>query len=127
MELPKLELGIPDWEEAMELNIGSNIIRNTSGVLNVAGKEQIFLEIGDDGQLLLTMDLYDLNGKHIAKLRRNAWAFNDGERFTVTTNPSDLVLSEQRSGDVVVRVWVVDRGHIEIQEGRFFFAQRSPS
>ena len=29
----------------MELNIGSTIIRNTSGVLTVAGKEQIFLEI----------------------------------------------------------------------------------
>lgn len=43
----------------MELNIGSNIIRNTSGVLNVSGKEQISLEIGKDDQLLLTMDLYD--------------------------------------------------------------------
>jgi hypothetical protein len=43
----------------VELNIGSNIIRNTSGVLNVSGKEQISLEIGKDDQLLLTMDLYD--------------------------------------------------------------------
>jgi len=43
----------------MELNIGSNIIRNTIGVLNVQGKEQIFLEIGEDDQLLLTMDIYD--------------------------------------------------------------------
>jgi len=43
----------------MELNIGSNIIRNTTGVLKVQGKDQIFLEIGDDDQLLLTMDIYD--------------------------------------------------------------------
>jgi len=74
----------------MEINIGSNIYRNTSGVLNVAGKEQIFLEIGNDSQLLLTMDIYDNKSQHIAKLRRNAWVFNNNNRFTITTHPSSL-------------------------------------
>ncbi len=104
----------------MELNIGSNILRNTSGVLKVAGQEQIFLEVGENGQLLLTMDLYDQTGKHIAKLRRNAWAFNEGERFAITTNPSDLTLRESKSGAIVVRARVLDPTHIEIPEGRFF-------
>ena len=104
----------------MELNIGSNILRNTSGVLKVAGQEQIFLEVGENGQLLLTMDLYDETGKHIAKLRRNAWAFNEGERFAITTNPSDLTLRESKSGAIVVRARVLDPTHIEIPEGRFF-------
>jgi hypothetical protein len=104
----------------MELNIGSNIIKNTSGVLNVEGKDQIFLEFRDDGQLLLTMDIYDQAGNHIAKLRRNAWAFNTGERFDITTNPQDLTLTDTQSKEIVVRVHVVDRSHIEIPEGRFF-------
>ena len=104
----------------MELNIGSNILRNTSGVLKVAGQEQISLEVGGNGQLLLTMDLYDQTGKHIAKLRRNAWAFNEGERFAITTNPSDLTLRESKSGAIVVRARVLDATHIEIPEGRFF-------
>ena len=104
----------------MELNIGSNIIRNTSGVLNVSGKEQISLEIGKDDQVLLTMDLYDQAGKNIAKLRRNAWAFNDGDRFAITTSPKNLTLSDSKSGAIVVRVRVMDQTHIEIPEGRFF-------
>jgi len=104
----------------MELNIGSNILRNTSGVLKVAGQEQIFLEVGENGQLLLTMDLYDETGKHIAKLRRNAWAFNEGERFAITTNPSDLTLRESKSGAIIVRARVLNPTHIEISEGRFF-------
>jgi hypothetical protein len=107
----------------MELNIGSNILRNTSGVLRVAGREQIFLEVGENGQLLLTMDLYDQTTKHIAKLRRNAWAFNEGDRFAITTNPSDLTLRESKSGAIVVRARVVDQTHIEIPQGRFFTHQ----
>jgi hypothetical protein len=104
----------------MELNIGSNVIRNCSGVLSVGGKDQIFLEVGNDGQLLLTMELYDETGKHVAKLRRNAWAFNEKGRFSITTNPDNLTLIDTATGAVVVRVQVVDRSRITIPEGLFF-------
>ena len=104
----------------MELNVGSNIIRNTSGVLNVAGKEQIFLEIGTDGQLLLTMEIYDNKGHHIAKLRRNAWAFNENNRFSITTNPNSLKLVDNGTGEVVVEVNVIDKDRIQIPKGRFY-------
>lgn len=105
----------------MELNIGSNIIRNTSGVLNVSGKEQIFLEIGKENrQLLLTMDIYDANGQHIAKLRRNAWAFNNNDRFSITTDPSSLKLIENETNDVVVEANVIGTGQIQVLNGRFY-------
>ena len=32
----------------MELDIGSNVITNTTGILTVQGKKQISLEVGDD-------------------------------------------------------------------------------
>ena len=104
----------------MELIIGSNIIRNTSGVLNVAGKEQIFLEIGTDGQLLLTMDIYDDRSHHIAKLRRNAWAFNENNRFSINTDPSSLKLIDNKTGEVVVEVNVIDKDRIQISKGYFY-------
>ncbi|OGW75298.1 MAG: hypothetical protein A3J72_01890 [Nitrospirae bacterium RIFCSPHIGHO2_02_FULL_40_19] len=105
----------------MELNIGSNIIRNTSGVLSVEEKEQISLEIGErDDQLLLTMDIYDSKGNHIAKLRRNAWVFNDKDRFEVTTIPASLKLIDKESGDIVVEANVVEKDRIQILQGRFY-------
>jgi len=104
----------------MEINIGSNIIRNTNGVLNVEGKDQISLEVREDGQLLVTMDIYDDAGKHTSRLLRNAWTFNKGDRFWVTTNPSDLSLTDSSTGEIVVRVRVIDRGHLEVLEGRFY-------
>jgi hypothetical protein len=104
----------------MELNIGSNIVRNASGVLNVQGKNQITVEIRPDMQLLLTMDIYDSNGKHIAKLRRNAWTFNNKDRFEVTTNPTSLKLIDKESGEIVVEVNVKDRNTIQIINGNFY-------
>lgn len=105
----------------MELNIGSNLIRNTSGVLNVEGHEQIYLEIGErDRQLLLTMDIYDTDGTHVAKLRRNAWVFNNHDRYEITTHPSSLRLTDTLTGEVVVEANVVDPNHIEMLNGRFF-------
>ncbi len=105
----------------MEINIGSNIIRNASGVLRVYGTDQIHLEIGEhDQQLLLTMDVYDAQGNHAAKLRRNAWAFNNADRYQVTTQPSSLTLSDRTTGEVLVAAQVVDRGRVEVSQGHFY-------
>jgi len=105
----------------MELNIGSNIIRNTSGVLNVQGKEQIGLEIGKiDKQLLLTMEIYDSNGQLIGKLVRNAWVHNDNDRFIVTTHPTSLKLIDKQTGGIIVEAKVTDKGNIEIPQGIFY-------
>lgn len=104
----------------MEVIIGSNTIRNTSGILNVRGKKQIFLEIGRDGQLLLTMDLYDSARNHVAKLRRNAWAFNKEDKFEVTTTPASLKLIDKETRDVVVEANVEAKSKIKIPRGRFY-------
>jgi hypothetical protein len=105
----------------MELNIGSNILRNTSGVLNVQGKDQIYLEIGKvDKQLLLTMEIYDANGKLIGKLVRNAWVTNDKDRFDITTHPSSLKLIDKQTGETVVEANVTGQDMIEIPQGKFY-------
>lgn len=109
----------------MELIIGSNIIRDTSGVLNVQGYDQIFLEVGEDGQLLLTMDIYDAARNHVAKLRRNAWAFNDRNRFEVTTSPTSLKLIDKESGETVVDASVLDKDKVQVSQGTFYTKEGS--
>ncbi|MCI0559582.1 MAG: hypothetical protein MN733_13895 [Nitrososphaera sp.] len=113
----------------MELNIGSNIFRNTNGVLALQGKEQIVLEMNpDQTQLLLTMDLYDTEGSHIAHLRRNSWAFNDKTRFQLSTSPvaaslfTDpvwLKLTNKETGDVVLELIAVDKERVHVLRGKF--------
>jgi hypothetical protein len=102
------------------LTIGTNRIINTSGVLTVMGHPQIKLERRRDGQLLLTMDIYDSTGSHVARLRRNAWVFNLGNEYAITTNPANLSLTHTPSRDVLVEVSVKSTSEIHIVQAKFY-------
>lgn len=115
----------------LELNIGSNIFRNTNGVLKIQGKEQIVLELRpDDHELLLTMDLYDGEGTHIAHLRRNTWAFNAASRFVFATTsasspslfsePSWLKVSDSQTGDPILEITPANQAKIYVVSGKFY-------
>lgn len=112
----------------MDLKIGSNVFRNTNGVLIVQGKEQIVLEVrAATHDLLLTMDLYDTEGKHLAHLRRNAWVFNVEDCFTLSTGPdrpstvdrSWVQVSWSQTGETVFVATLADRDVVAIPDGRF--------
>ncbi len=117
----------------MELEIGSNTFRNTNGVLTLQGKEQLVLELRPDSNLLLlTMDLYDKDGDHIAHLRRNRWAFNIEDRFTLFSqlpspslflDPPSLKLLDQNTDEVVLEANVVEKDKLVIPQGKFFTHQ----
>jgi hypothetical protein len=114
----------------MEINIGTNVFRNSNGVLKVLGKEQIVLQfLPEENRLLLTMDIYDDRGEHIAHVRRSTWAFNENNRFELTGNqgslalfssPSWLKLTDKESGDIVLEASVNDKGHVQIIQGKFY-------
>jgi hypothetical protein len=104
----------------MELTIGSRVFRGTSGVLIVQGKQQLSLEWGmEPHQLLLTMNLYNAGGMHIARVRRNAWTFNDRDRFELSAVRGVVKLIDTTTGEVVVEARVVGRDKLEIPRGCF--------
>lgn len=113
-----------------ELLIGSNIFRNTNGVVNIQGKEQLVLETRPaQGLLLVTVDLYDANGTQIAHVRRNTLMINQAAQFTIdihqaTTNmPSDapwVRLYGRQSGEIAFEARVVSDNRIQITSGRFY-------
>ncbi len=104
----------------MELRIGSTIISNTSGILNVQGKQQVSLEWGEwSGRLLLTMNLYNAGGKHTARLRRNEWTFNDNGQFEFTNNPRSLKLIDTKTGHVALEARVIGQDKVAIPRGTF--------
>jgi hypothetical protein len=113
----------------MDLNIGSNVFRNTNGVLKVEGKEQLVLQIdAEDPQLFVTMDLYDAAGTQLAHLRRNVWRINHHNRFDVERVPSDtslftlpmcVTLIDKPTG-IVLEVKLMDMQTVYIPHGRFY-------
>jgi hypothetical protein len=104
----------------MQLTIGSNRLRNNDGVINVRGDEQIAFEWGQyDSELLLTMDLYNISGYHIARLRRNQWTFNDRERFAFTANATGVSLVDTKSSQVALEARVVGGDSVVVTQGVF--------
>jgi hypothetical protein len=104
----------------MQLTIGSSRLRNTDGIISVRGDEQIVFEWGQlDSRLLLTMDLYNVSGNHIARLRRNQWTFNDRDRFAFTTSATSVSIVDTSSSEVVLEARVVDDDSVAVTRGVF--------
>lgn len=117
-------------KQGLELLIGSNIFRNTNGVVRIQGKEQLFLESKpEQGLLLVTIDLYGETGAHIGHLRRNVLALNQTNQFTVDVHraddsiPSDFPwvrVTDQLSGKTVLEACVTGHKKIHVVQGTFY-------
>lgn len=119
----------------LELLIGSNIFRNTNGVVKIHGKEQLVLESKPERGLLLTIDLYSEGGTRIAHLRRNVLALNQAERFAVeihraqsdsATDAPWVRLSDRQSGEIVLEARLASENKIQIASGKFYSHKGTP-
>jgi hypothetical protein len=117
-------------KQGLELLIGSNVFRNTNGVVKIHGKEQLVLESKpDQGLLLVTMDLYSETGGHIGHLRRNVLALNQAGQFAVEvfraqsnppTDTPSVRLTDQRTGEIVLEAVLASENRIQIASGKFY-------
>jgi len=120
--------GTTKGDAVQEIKLGSNIVRDSNGVFKFQGKEQLVLECRS-GQLWLTMDFYDERGTHVAHVRRNQWAFNEGHRFALQTNSPTLArfgsgpwvtVTDRETGEIFLEAVMTPEGRIEMIRGRFF-------
>jgi len=114
----------------LELCIGSNIFRNTNGVVTIQGKEQVVIETNrEHGLFLITLDLYDAQGTRIAHLRRNVLTLNEKERFAVevdlgqSLSPVDgpsVRLMDLQSGGIVLSAAMTSEHKVALLFGKFY-------
>ena len=117
-------------KQGLELLIGSNKFRNTSGVVRIQGKEQLFLESKpEQGVLLVTIDLYSDTGAHIGHLRRNVLALNPANQFSLDVHraddraPGDLPwvrVTDDTTGQTVLEACTVAHNKIQVVLGKFY-------
>lgn len=95
--------------------IGGNQFTNCMGTLSIDGTEIVHLERDDNnGQLLVTMDIYDDAGTKVGKLRRNAWAFHDEATHTVESRADFLRIERLADGKNILGIKIVSRDEIDI-------------
>lgn len=78
----------------MELGIGTNYVASDRdlALLMVGGARILEAEVVD-GALLVGVNVWDSEGNHVARLKRNAWVFN-APGLQVRTSPTHLVLAD---------------------------------
>jgi hypothetical protein len=117
-------------EQGLELHVGSNVFRTTNGVVKLQGKEQLVLEVrSDPPTLLLTMDLYDEQGRRMGHLRRNTVAATSATRFAVSitsapdatlVDPLTVMVLDQFTGQTVIEAYLFQKRKIRITAGQFY-------
>ncbi len=117
-------------EQGLELHVGSNVFRNTNGVVKLQGKEQLVLETQPDPSvLILTMDLYDERGTRVGHIRRNALSATSVSRFTINVktseapthdDPPSVTVADRTTGLTVFEACLMQRRKVRITVGNFF-------
>jgi len=117
-------------EQGLELHVGSNVFRNTNGVVKLQGKEQLVVETQPQPLvLLLTMDLYDEQGTRVGHIRRNALSAHSAGRFIINIKPSDeatpddppsVTVADRTTGHTVFEACLMQRRKVRITVGHFY-------
>ena len=104
----------------MDVEVGSNLYRDTDGMIEIDGVPQIQVMLKpttDD--LLVTFALFDTGGKVTAKLIDSTLMVNERRAYDVETTPKSLRLTHSASGTVILQMDVKAPGLVAFTQGEF--------
>ncbi|MCA9472076.1 MAG: hypothetical protein MRJ96_01650 [Nitrospirales bacterium] len=105
----------------MDIMIGSNVLRNTNGIVTAHGHEHVRIELGEDqASVLLTMEMYMPTGTQVAKLEKNVWTLNEGDRFELTTDPEGLKIVDTTLKNVVIELKAEKNKPLTVGQAKFY-------
>src|SRR5881397_3182305 len=97
----------------MDVEIGSNLYRNTDGAVEIEGVPQLMLALRrPGGPLLVNFVLYDNVGRVVAKVVDSTIAFNERRAYELTKLPAGLVLTHVESGKVALQAELKENGRV---------------
>jgi hypothetical protein len=104
----------------MDVEVGSNLYRNTDGTIEVEGIPQIQLALKPaTGALLVNFALFDAAGKVTAKLNDSTLMINEKRAYEVSKTPKSLVLTHLASGAVILKMDVKAPDLVVFTKGEF--------
>ena len=85
------------------------------------GQELLRVEVEKSkGHLLLTMGMFMPTGTEVARLERNAWVRNDGDRFEIAVAPKTLKITDKTLKNVVIQLATEDADKIAVPAAKFY-------
>ncbi len=104
----------------MDIEIGSNLYRNSNGTIEVEGVPQI--EVArhpSTGALLVNFVLFDSNGRLLAKMVDSTMMFNERRAYALTKTDKSVVMKEAESGKILLHVEVKSSDVVSWSRGEF--------
>ncbi|MDN5942982.1 MAG: hypothetical protein L0H94_13950 [Nitrospira sp.] len=104
----------------MDVEVGSNVYRNTDGMIEIEGVPQIEVALKPGtGALLVNFALFDAEGKVTAKLNDSTLMINEKRAYDVTATPKGLSLRHSASGTVILQIDMTAPGVVALTKGEF--------
>jgi len=104
----------------MDLEIGSNLYRNTDGTVEIEGVPQMAVRVKKPhGQLLVNFVVFDETGRLVAKVVDSTMAFNERRAHELVKTSTGLVLTHMDTKKVVLKVDLNEAGRIVISQAEF--------
>ena len=104
----------------MDVEVGSNLYRNTDGMIEIEGIPQIQVTLKPNtGALLVNFALFDANGKVTAKLNDSTLMINEKRAYDVRQTPKSLLLTHSASGTVVLQIDLKAPDVVAFTKGEF--------
>ena len=104
----------------MDVEVGSNLYRNTDGMIEIEGVPQIQVAMQPTtGDLLVNFALFDAAGKVTAKLVDSTLMINERRAYEVNKTPNNLLLTHLASGTVILQMDVKAPDVVAFTKGEF--------
>lgn len=104
----------------MDMEVGSNLYRNTDGMIEIEGVPQIQVALKPKtGDLLVTFALFDAVGKVTAKLVDSTLMINERRAYEVQKTPKSLRLTHPASGTVILQMDLKAPDVVALTKGEF--------
>lgn len=104
----------------MDVEVGSNLYRNTDGTVEIEGVPLLEIALRPANKdLLVTFALFDAQGKMRAKLVDSTLMFNEQRAYEVTKAASKVSLVHTESRNVVLQIELKPQDVVAFTKGKF--------
>ena len=105
----------------MDIQLGTNTLRNTNGTFLAHGKEQLRIEwLEDEQKLALTMGVFMPTGTEVATVKHNVWETNPSDRFVLTSTPEMVKVEDTTLKTTVMEIHKVENQTVKILAAKFY-------
>ena len=105
----------------MDIEVGSNLYRNSNGTIEIEGVPQIQVaRHPSTGALLVNFALFDSNGRMLAKLVDSTLMFNERRAYEVTKTDKSVAIKEAASGKILLQFEVKAPDVVSFSRGEFY-------